>query len=351
MAMLTSPPPPGPSEALAARQLVLGRLTSAAMHAAVALGVPEALRDSPATTQELAGTLGADGPALLRLLDALVALGVADRHPERRYGLTGLGRALLADAYGSAAPTALLAGGEIGKAWDGLLHSVRTGKPAFVTQTGIDVFSYLAADPTTAATFYSSQAADLQLTLSWLDRFNFAKYTTIVDVGGGDGALLAHVLDRCAAARGILIDTPTTVAAAHERFASTGLSDRTTTVTGDFFRAVPSEGDLYVLRDVLHDWPDERCRDLLAVCKRDMPKTATLLVIDRTIDPTNQSKDCMDEAEVLSHLMDLYMLSVLGGGRERTAAELDELLTGAGFRILERHDQGHATAVEAAPDG
>lgn len=162
--------------------------------------------------------------------------------------------------------------------------------------------------------------------------------------------MLAHVLARCPAGRGVLLDTPAAVAVAVERFAAMGLGARTTAVAGDFFDAVPGEGDLYVLRDVLHDWSDERCRDLLAVCKRDMPKTATLLVVDRTVERADHSKDSADGNDVLTHLMDLYMLSVLGGGgRERTVAELDKLLTGVGFQIRERHALPHGTAVEAAP--
>nr|AHE14679.1 O-methyltransferase [uncultured bacterium] len=336
--------PQRPDDALAARRLVLGRLSCAAVHAAVVLGIPAALRDDPAAAPELAARLGADLAALGRLLDALVALGVVDRGSGDRYGLTGVGRSLLADAPGTAAPTALLAGGEIGRAWDGLAHAVRTGTSAFVANTGTDVFGYLATDPATQATFYRSQAADLELNLDRLDRVDFARYPTIVDVGGGDGALLAHLLERHPAGRGVLLDAPNAAAAAGERFSAAGLGARTIVVAGDFFAAVPPGGDLYLLRDVLHDWSDDRCRDLLGVCRRDMPSTATLLVIDRVA-----RRGVGDD--LLIHLMDLYMLSVLGGGRERTAAELDELLTSAGFRIRDRYELGNATAVEATAAG
>lgn len=340
--------PPSPDDALAARRLVLGRLASAAVRAAVVLGVPGALRDAPAAAPELADRLGADAGALRRLLDALVALGVVDPRPPARYELTGIGRSLLEDAFGTAAPSALLAGGEIGRAWDALVHAVRTGTSAFVANTGADVFAHLSSDPAAEAVFYRSQAADLQLTLERLGGVDFARYTTIVDVGGGDGALLAHVLQRHPSARGVLLDTVTATAAARDRFAAAGLAGRTAVVAGDFFAALPRGGDLYLLRDVLHDWSDERCADLLEVCRRDMPPTATLLVIERSARRDGSGRS---DGDTVTHLMDLYMLSVLGGGRERTAAELDDLLGAAGFQVGRRHGLGLATALEARPAG
>lgn len=341
-----TPIPPSPDDALAARRLILGRLASAAVHAAVVLGIPGEIRDAPTAAPELADRLGVDAGALRRLLDALVALGVVDRRPLGRYGLTGIGRSLLEDAFGTAAPSALLAGSEIGRAWDGLVHAVRTGTSAFVANTGTNVFAHLSSAPAVEAVFYRSQAADLQLTLERLNGVDFARFATIVDVGGGDGALLAQILRRYPSARGVLVDTATAAAAARDRFAAPEFAGRIAVVAGDFFAALPRGGDLYLLRDVLHDWSDERCVDLLEVCRRDMPPTATLLVIERSVQRDGSGRS---DGDTVNHLMDLYMLSVLGGGRERTAAELDELLGAAGFRVSRRHGLGLATAIEARP--
>jgi hypothetical protein len=320
------------------RTMLLGRLVTSAIVAAARLGIPDLLADASHTIGEIAKVAESDPSKLRQLLRALVALELVTEDSVDTFGLTTLGQALRSGVPGSAYPSALLAGGEIGKAWDGLTEVVQTGRSAFCEAFGGDFFSYLADRPELSGTFYDSQAADLDITLAELASVDFAAYKTVVDVGGGDGALLAHILTRYPAVHGVLLDHGPAVAAARLRMAAAGVDGRYTAVAGDFFSDVPTDGDLYIMRDVLHDWQDDRCLDLLRVCRRAMPDGATLIVIERTSgEPVHQH----------TALMDLYMLSVLAS-QERTLAEYHKLLRVAGFQPgPTRELAGGATLIEA----
>ncbi|APU15401.1 MULTISPECIES: methyltransferase [Actinoalloteichus] len=326
------------------RAMIFGRLLSAALCTAAALRLPDLLHEGPQTAEQLARRCGALPGPLARLLRVLANFDTVTVGADGAFALTSLGETLRSDVPGSAWPTAMLAA-EFGPGWDRLLDTVRTGTPSFERVHGVDVFGLLAGDPELSSLFYASQAADLDLTLDRLSRVDFTRFPTIVDVGGGDGALLRRVLTDHPAGRGVLLDLPGAAAQARERLAAAGLGDRCAVSAGDFFTAVPAGGDLYLLRDILHDWPDARCLELLTVCRRAMAPTATLMIIERVSDPVLSS----DPAARLTGLMDLYMLSVLDG-RERTLEEFAVLLTSAGFvpspavRLT-----GGAAVIEAAP--
>lgn len=313
------------------RRMLLGRLLSSALGVAARLRLPDLLADGPRTVDDLAGIAGAAPGPLGQLMRALVAFGVFTEHSSggarpNVFALTPLGQALRSDSPGTAWPSALLASGEIGQAWDALLEAVRTGKPAFNRVFGVDFFTYLENQPELRRTFYASQESDLENTLAGLEELEFAAYRRIVDVGGGDGALLAHLLTTFPNSHGVLLDQAGVVPAAAERMAEAGLSQRCEIVSGNFFSEVPAGGDLYLLRDVLHDWPDDRCVELLRVCRRAMPDTAVLMVIERV---SGDGPLASSDGQLMA-LMDLYMLAVLGG-RERTYDEYRNLLRQGGF--------------------
>jgi hypothetical protein len=309
-------PPEHLANAAKVRSLLLGRLVTAAIGAAAQLRLPDLIAGGQGTVDQLAKATSTDPPGLYRLLRALTEIGVVEEQSPGTFGLTGLGHALRDDVPGTARPSALLASGEMGQAWDCLLYSVRTGRPAFENVFGTDLFGYLAERPERREVFYASQAADLEATLAGLASVDLGGYQTIVDVAGGDGALLAALLARHPQGRGILLEQESVVPAARQRMTETGLADRCEVVSGDMFTAVPGEGDLYLMRDILHDWPDERCVELLSVCRAAMPAGAMLMVIERVAG---------EPADQRTALMDLYMLSVLTG-QERTVGQYRGLL-------------------------
>jgi hypothetical protein len=323
--------------------------TDAGALPAVALPDAEQAREGPLDARGLAERTGADPAALTRLLRALAAFGVleaAGTTPPVRYRLTPLGATLRSDAPGSALPTALLALSATGPAWQRLPHVVREGRPAYAAEHGVDFFAHLDGDPWLRGVFDRSQETGLALELRGvLDALDLTGTGVVVDVGGGDGALLAGVLTACPRLRGVLVDRAAALPAARARFAAAGLAERCEAVEGDFFGTLPTGGDLYVLRHILHDWDDDSCVRLLRSCRAAMPPGARLALVDHMADPADDG-----ERAEWGALMDLYMLTLFDGGRERGRAETEALLHRAGFTVTAvTRLPGGSAVVEARP--
>ena len=226
------------------------------------------------------------------------------------------------------------------RAWADLLFSVRTGKPAFEHTFGKDIFEYFRENPEPARTFGDAMTAwTNQLAGAVVASFDFSPFSTVVDVGGSHGTLLAAILRENLAMRGILFDLPHVIAGAAEHLIAEGVADRCTRVGGDFFEAVPAGGDLYVLAQILHDWDDERCVAILRRCRTALRDGGKLLIVELVL-PS-------DDGPFFGKWLDLHML-VMAGGRERTAAEYQQLLQAAGFELTHlRPTAAGASIVEA----
>lgn len=339
---------PDLAPALRMRRLLYGQLLSRALCAVAAARVPDLLAEGPRSAPELADRIVADPDALRQVLRALAAFDVFVEHPDGTFALTPLGATLCADAPASALPTALLVGGEIGRAWNEFDLTLRAGPPAFDAVFGVDFFTYANLKPELRLVFDQSQARGLELDLPHISQaVPVAGSGTIVDLGGGDGALLAHLLAAHPTVNAVLMDLPHVVSLARDRLAEQGLADRCEFVAGDFFQQVPGGGDLYLLRQILHDWDDPHCLELLAACRRAMPEPARLMIIELLVDHRIQAAAGAE----LTALMDLYMLSIFHG-RERTRAEFADLLERTGFAITEvatRPDR--MAAITAVPVG
>jgi hypothetical protein len=324
------------------REMLYAALISRCLCVVAQLGVPDLMAGGARTVNGLAAAVEADPATLRRLLRGLASFDVFVERPGDAFDLTPLGRSLCGDATASALPTALLVGGPVGTVWGELLQTVRTGSPSFDRLRGLGFFEYLEAEPGMRAVFDQSQATGLELELDEvLDAVDLSGYATIVDVGGGEGTLLSRLLRARPAAHGVLTDLPGTVALARDRLGRDRLLDRCTLVAGDFFREVPSGGDLYLLSHVLHDWDDERAVRVLRTCRTAMRPGSVLLVIEliapapaptSTPAPTSAATDSAPADRSVA-LMDLYMMSLFGGtgGKERTEDEMSALLDAAGF--------------------
>jgi hypothetical protein len=328
------------------RRLLYGHLVSRALCAVATLGIPDILAAGPRTAGYLAQRCGAHPRALRQVLRALVSYDVCTEHQDGTFGLTALGATLRSDAVASALPTTMLVSAEIGQAWNDLLTTVRTGHPAFEQVHGAGFFAYLESNPPLRAVFDRSQAAALSFDLEQiLSRVDLSGDQVVVDVGGGDGALLEQLLARYPLASGVLIDLPSVAARARERMAAAGLSERFHASGGDFCAAVPAGGDVYLLRQIMHDLDDEGCRALLTACRVAMPEQSTLVIIDLMADV------CMigDAQAQMTSLMDLYMMSLFGT-RERTSLEFDSLLAAVGFTVRAvTRLSWQMVAIEASP--
>jgi hypothetical protein len=306
-------------------QMMTGYWVSQALHVAAKLGIADLLADGPVDCEDLAAATDTHAPSLQRVLRALASVGVFTEVSPGSFALTPLAELLRSETPGSMRALAIMYAEEQYRAWGELLHSVRTGEMAFDHQFGMSYFEYLAQHPEADRVFNEAMTGwTHQLVGAVVDAYDFSPFKTVVDVGGGYGALLAAILRSNPSTRGILFEQPHVVASAEEQLAAAEVADRCTLVGGDFFAAVPSGGDAYVLSQILHDWDDERCVAILGQCRQAMPDHGKLLVVELVLPEGDEP--------FLGKWLDLHML-VLLGGRERTAAEYDALFRAAGFRL------------------
>jgi hypothetical protein len=224
----------------------------------------------------------------------------------------------------------LFAGANVQDSWRELEYCVRTGEPAFrrAFPDG-DPFSHVAADPEEAAIFDEAMAAFTRhVAVALAGAYDFSPFRTVVDVGGGNGALLLGLLAAYPHLRGIVFDLPHVAERARAEVAGAGLSARCEVASGSFFESVPAGADAYVLKHVIHDWNDERAAAILRSCRAAMPAHGRLLIVEglypQRIDRSFESRGAAAN--------DVNML-VCTGGRQRSEAEFRDLLGASGFRL------------------
>ena len=315
-------PPP-----VAMLQMIAGFWVSRAIYIAAKLGIADLLKDGAKNSEALAQATGLHAPSLYRVLRALASVGVFAEDEQGRFALTPIAATLRTDVPGSLRAFAIA---ELGEdhypAWGEVLHSVKTGEIAFDHLFGMDVWQYRAQHPEDGKIFDEAMASfSSVVNATVVASYDFSSIGKIVDVGGGDGSLIASILQANPGMKGVLFDLPHVIAGARRRIEAEGLAERCDVVAGDAFASVPSGGDAYLLKWIIHDWDDERSVTLLQSCHRAMAKNGKLLVVEAII-PS-------DDTPSFHKFMDLNML-VMTGGRERTEAEYQTLLEAAGFRLV-----------------
>ncbi len=339
MAPEQAPASPSPAASLAA--LIWSFRVTQALHVAATLGLADLLADGPRSVAALAAATGAHAPTLRRLLRALTTVALLTEDEQGCFATTPLGDHLRADHPRSLRALATLTGDPfIWAAWGDLCRSILTGAPAFARVYGEPDFDYLAKRPALAATFHATMTGFSRSTLpDLLTAYDFAGHARIVDVGGGQGALLRGILERYPRAAGVLFDLPFVVAEARE-LRGTAVAGRCELVGGDMFRAVPAGGDAYLLKLIVHDWDDDAALRVLRHCRAGIVARGRLLVLEAVVAPSNAP----DPAK----WADLNML-VMRGGRERTADEFRALYTAAGFRLARIIPAGAVSVIEGIP--
>jgi hypothetical protein len=306
-----------PARALA--RLTDGYLSTQLLYVAARLGVADALAGGPRGAAELAAKVGARPGPLHRVLRGLAADGVLDELPDGRFALTPVGELLVDGVPGSQRGAAMVRGQLYYAAVGALFDSVQDGPapavPAFELVHGEPFFVHLAAQPERTAGFRASMAdRSAREANAVVAAYDFRPFRRLVDVGGGPGVLLRAILGTHPELDGLLFDRPEVV------------EDATLPAAGgDFFVEVPPGADAYLLSRVIHDWPDDDALAVLRSCRRAMPRSATLLLVEAVL-----PERAADDPEAIR--MDLHMLTLLRG-RERTAAEFVALLAAAGFTL------------------
>src|SRR5947209_1206625 len=248
-ASASAEPPP----AVTMRQLTFGALVSQAISVIARFGVADTLAAGPRQVDDIAGLVGAHGPALYRLLRALGDVGVVAELEDRHFALTPVGELLRSDVPGSLRGWATMVGMPFHRyPWTDLYETVRTGQSAFDRVHGKEVFEYLAEHPEDAAIFDAAMTSiSTTETASIVKAYDFSRFRTIVDVGGARGGLLAAVLSDNPNLQGVLFDIPTVVAESGEELSGVEIVDRCKVISGDFFESVPEGGDAYLLSNVI----------------------------------------------------------------------------------------------------
>jgi hypothetical protein len=283
--------------------------------------------DGPATLDELASRTSTDAPTLGRLLRVLIDLELIALADDR-YTATPRGECLRVGHPSGVRNLVLMqTTNENLVAWQHLGDAVRQGNSVYEDLHGMTSWAWLAAHPSEETIFNAAMARRAVLQVAAIGAaVDLSAARLVVDVGGGQGDMLAGLLATYPALHGLVADRPDVAAAASATFAAAGFGDRAHGEPSDFFVSVPSGGDVYVLSNVLHDWDDADAISILRTTRRAMQPGAQLLVVETVLDAPERTP--AQQRDV--HLVDLHML-LLFGARERTRAEYDALFLAAGF--------------------
>jgi hypothetical protein len=307
---------------------LIGLVRSQAIRLAAQLRLADLVKDGPKTVNELSKQTGTDRHALYKLLYALACCGYFEEVAPETFAQSERSAVLRTDIPRSMHDFALMHGGFDWQwlPWRKAEESIRTGKPVFPELFGEPLFSYFRNHPEIGAAFQkamSSQSAQYEQAIA--RGYNFSAATTIVDVGGGQGGLLATILRAYPTPRGVLFDQPAVIDMARRSPFLQGLEDRVELVSGNFFEAVPAGAPLYIMKQIIHDWDDEQCIQILAHCRQVMQPGGRVLVIDEMITPGKK-------VPPQGALIDLQ-LQLLLPGRKRSEAEHHLLFEEAGLRL------------------
>jgi hypothetical protein len=288
-------------------------------------GVYDALGDGPATSADLARRLELDADALHRLLRVAALAGTVRFGRRERWRLTGLGERLRTDDPASMRDWVLyLARPATQAAWAGVGATLKSGEPTFPLTHGKSIWAHLAEHPDEEREFAGAmRTLTTMIAPLVVGGYPWPERGTVCDVAGGVGTLLAAILDERPGLRGVVVDAPGVLREAEPFLSGAGLRDRVELSEGDIFERIDAAADLYLLKDVLHDWDDERCATILGVVRAAMPPGSRVVVIETLQEGPGPHP--------IASLVDVHMLTQCDGGRQRSTAELQALLRGTGL--------------------
>ena len=306
-------------------QMISGYWVSQSVYVAAKLGIADLLKDGSKCCDELATTTGVNARALYRLMRGLASMGVFVEQEPGYFTLTPLAVCLQSDVPGSMRGIAIMGGGEYYQSWGNFLHSIQTGESAFEHLYGMPLFQYYAQNPELRKMYDEAQkSGSAAAKAEIIKSYNFSGIRKLVDIGGGNGSLISSILIANPTMQGILFEQPSVIAEADDLIAAEKVKERCELVAGDFFDSVPSSGDAYILRYIIH-------------CHRAMVENGKLLVIEQMIPPGNEP--------FLGKLLDLHMLVLFPGGCERTENEYRALFEASGFKLTKIFPTGANVSV------
>jgi len=315
-------------------RLVRSNITTAVIYVAAKLELVDHIRDNRAIAQDLAEILNVNPGALYRVMRTLAALGVLHQDEDDRFFVTQFGETLRKDSPQSVRGYAIYIHELVYERYTRIMDSVRTGKAVIEK-----VFDNLRSNPAQEAIFHAGMDDKTHIDMAAIiEAYDFSNCGRVVDVGGGNGAFLSGVLASCENVSGVLFDQKSAIEAA--KAGRGGSLPRCEFVAGDFFEAVPSGGDTYVLKRILDDWSDEKVTQILKNCRKAMTSETRLLIIEPLMGPPNKLTP--------GHFADMNFLVTFSGGRIRTEEEHSNLLRRTGFRLQKNvPTESEASVLEA----
>jgi len=317
------------------QQLAGGYVLARSLHVVTDLGVADVLGDEPRTAADLAAHVHVQPDALGRVLRLLAAHGVFEA-ATGGFRHSPASRLLRSDHPQSMRDFVRMFGLDVNwRAYEALAHSVRTGQPATQKVLSTTFWEYFASHPTESAIFNAAMTAKAQAQIpAIIAAYDFSRFRTVADVGGGRGHLLKAIVERHRA-RGVLFDQPHVVGDVHD------MPPGVTLQGGDFFSDALPSCDAYVLMEIIHDWNDQDAVRILKNVRRAAGRDARLLLIETTV-PDSSAPDW-------SQMLDIHMLTFVGG-KQRTIGEYRTLVGDAGFELVGDVDTGAGiSVVEAVP--
>jgi O-methyltransferase domain len=310
------------------QQYLLGILNSArvarALEVVVTLGIADLLQEGAKSVAELAKQTSSNEDALYRLLRALVSVDIFTEDAPKCFSLTVRSSALPSNKPGSVAGMAIMMGDEwFLRSFEKLEQCILTGNPVIADIYGTDLWTYFTSQSPEAGRHFDTALTNAYELTNMLiaQAYNFSNATTLVDVGGGQGRLLAAILRQHKQLRGILFDRPDVV---EKAIVEPEIASRFEARGGNFFETVPAGADIYLMRQVLHDHGDELCVHILNQCRKSLPSDGRLLIVERVIGPGSSPAD---------YFLDVQLMLHMPGARERTKEEFVVLLERSGLTL------------------
>jgi hypothetical protein len=320
----------------------MGRRVASIISVVAKLGIADHLEAGAKTAEELAGLVDAHPDSLYRLLRAAASAGVTAEGADGKFSQTPMSEVLRSKANPSLRAFAMMGSMDlIARTWDSLEYSIRTGKPAVEKVYAKPIFQYLQEHADEAALFNEAMTAISTIDSAPVaEAYSFDGIHSLMDVAGGHGLLLATILRRNPHIKGTLYELPSVLEGAVSGPLAP-VMDRCALVAGDIFTSIPAGQDAYIMKHIIHDWPDDVCVKILQYCRKGVNPGGKLLVADAVIQPGNDPD--------FGKILDLEML-VLPGGRERTEQQFRELFSAAGWHLSRViHTRSPVSIVEGVP--
>jgi len=324
-------------------EMIWGFTKPQLVYVAAKLKIADLLWDSPKDAHMLSTSTKINPKILYRLLRGLAWCGLVDHLADDRFALTSMGEYLYTESPNSLHENALSMGEIDWPVWSTLFEVIKNGQPGFMRAFGMEIFDYFAQNEAIGSRFDRIMGRMSEaVSASIINNYDFSSAKTFVDIGSGNGTLSAAILQANPHLQGIIFDLPDVIERTNQRLLDLGIAERCRAIGGDFFKSIPTGGDAYIMKWILHDWPDDRCIEILKNCHAVMERDAKLLVVDMVM-PEQASPSTQ------AVMYDLHMLAMVDG-IERTENEFHDLLSSAGFNLnLVIHTKSGMSIIEGVP--